>query len=227
MKQVRKMICLITAAMLLLAVFGAGCNNSKKGDIFRNGGVTLLYEACEEYPTNEQMDKVCKVLRFRLDSQGWKEGEIKREGANSIRVNIPGSKIDIRTAEEIVGTTAKLTFRDEDGNVLVDGSTVTSAKKGSQTNYAGNIEYTVMLKFNSRGAEDFSNATAANIGKPLYIYLDDYEISKPTVIAPITNGEAVITGVSSEEAERLAMLISSGSLPFSLEQKSAEVVPAR
>ena len=52
----------------------------------------------------------------------------------------------------------------------------------------------VALEFNDEGKQRFAAATASNIGKVIYIIMDEKVISAPVVQAAITDGQAVITG---------------------------------
>lgn len=76
----------------------------------------------------------------------------------------------------------------------------------------------VSLKFNKDGAKLFDEATAVNIGKQIAIVLDDAVISAPVVQQRISGGEAQITGkFSTEEANRLAIMLRAGALPVGVE----------
>ena len=78
------------------------------------------------------------------------------------------------------------------------------------------------------GTKGFAEATQANIGKQIYILLDDQIISAPTVNTAILNGQAMITGnFTNDEAQKLADLIKSGSLPFDLRVIESNSIGAR
>ena len=60
--------------------------------------------------------------------------------------------------------------------------------------------------------------TSKNVGKHIAILLDKQVLTNPVVNEPIMGGKAVITGNRTiEEAERLAILLRSGSLPVKVE----------
>ena len=66
------------------------------------------------------------------------------------------------------------------------------------------------------GAPKFGNLTAANIGRPLAIVLDNKVVSAPRINSQITN-EGVIEGsFTQQQASDLALILRSGSLPASL-----------
>ena len=60
--------------------------------------------------------------------------------------------------------------------------------------------------------------TARNIGRPISILLDGEVLTSPVVQEAITGGKAQISGSRNmEEAEHLAILLRSGSLPVKIE----------
>ena len=144
------------------------------------------------------------------------------------RQQIPGVE-DAEEAIQEIGQTAQLSFADEDGNVLLTGDMVKDATKqvGSTSKNGASQPY-VALEFNKEGTERFAEATSNNIGKQIYIIMDNEVISAPTVQTAITNGQAMITGsFTAEGAEQLASLIRAGSLPFNLNVIQMKNVGAR
>jgi SecD/SecF fusion protein len=76
----------------------------------------------------------------------------------------------------------------------------------------------ISLEFNTRGGRAFADLTKANVGRRLAIVMDGTVYSAPTIQTEIVQGKAVITGnFSSEEARRLAGVISAGNLPVNIE----------
>lgn len=184
------------------------------------GGVNVVLQAKESdgnKVTDETLDKAVETIRTRIDSLGVKEPTISKQGDDKIRVSIPDVE-DQEEALSMIGKTAKLEFVDPDGNVILDGGSVKSAKYEIQkaNNYVE--EPVVSLEFNEEGAKAFAEATEKNIGKVISIELDGEKISTPTVQTAITDGKCVITGMKDgEEATQLATLIKAGSLPVDLE----------
>lgn len=82
----------------------------------------------------------------------------------------------------------------------------------------------VAISFNSEGAKIFAELTERNIGKPLAIFLDGELISNPTVNTKITDGNAVITGVSQDEGRQLAERFNAGALPAPIELVSQSTI---
>ena len=223
----------IAAALSFVSYQGIGegktlsAGNIKQG-LDLSGGVYIVYEADKEDVTAEEMQAAVSLIQGRMDWNGWTEAEVAQEGTNRIRVDIPG----VENAEEAIreiGQTAQLSFVDETGKVLLTGDMVADAtKQVGATQKGGNAEPYVALKFNDEGKQLFAEATAANIGKPIYIVMDGEVISAPMVQSAITTGEASITGnFTGESAEELASLIRAGSLPFNLNVIQMKNVGAR
>ncbi len=85
----------------------------------------------------------------------------------------------------------------------------------------------VSLSFDDEGTKLFAQITAANVGKPIAIFLDGEPISVPRVNEPITEGKAIISGnFSFTEARDLSQRLNSGALPVPIELISQEAVGA-
>ena len=218
------LLCASTIALGVLSFFGIGqrqilgVGNISLGLDLR-GGVTILYEADAESPSSEDMNAANNLLRRRLDQRGYTEATTGREGARQIRVNIPGVG-DPEQAVAEIGRTAMLTFVDENGEILLDGSHVSRARTQVDAGHTGAGQIVVGLEFNSEGARLFEQATRDNLGRPIHIFMDDQLISSPIVQSVITGGSGQITGGAGgfirEEADDLANAINSGALPFGL-----------
>ena len=100
------------------------------------------------------------------------------------------------------------------GKLYVSGKNLTKA----DTVFDQFGKAAVSIKFNSEGAKLFDEATAGNVGKQIAIVLDNLVISAPVVQQRISGGEAQITGkFSTEEANRLAIMLRAGALPVGVE----------
>ena len=193
------------------------------------GGSAITYEAqtegmelsAEELDTS--MESVKNVLRNRLDSLGYSEATVSRQGDNRVRVEIPSIQ-DPEEAVRTLGQTAKLTFQDSEGNVVLEASAVKSAAaRFGQTSETGAAQHYVELNLNSDGVEAFATATRNAASKPqgenfIAIMLDDQAISSPQVHEEINSDSCVISGgfTDASQTSELAALINSGNLPFSI-----------
>ena len=98
--------------------------------------------------------------------------------------------------------------------VIVSGENLTDAQQGfnQQTN-----ETVVNFRFDTRGAQRFGRATAANVGRPFAIVLDGKVISAPVINESILGGAGQISGnFTSRTAEDLALVLRAGALPVEL-----------
>ncbi|TAH07564.1 MAG: protein translocase subunit SecDF [Runella slithyformis] len=72
----------------------------------------------------------------------------------------------------------------------------------------------VMMRMNGEGARKWRNLTAANIGRPVAIILDNLVYTAPTVQNEIPNGSSSITGsFTVEETKDMVNVLKAGKLP--------------
>ncbi len=72
----------------------------------------------------------------------------------------------------------------------------------------------VSLEFNPEGAKLFGELTSKYIGRSIAIYLDEEQVSAPTVNTAILDGRAVISGgFTVQQAQQLATQLNAGALP--------------
>ncbi len=215
------LILAITAGFCFLGVNGA--KDIKLG-LDLNGGVSITYQTVDPNPTSEQMSDT--IYKLQLKAQGYStEAQVYQEGNNRINIDIPGAT-DANEILAELGEPGTLQFADSEGNILLTGDDVKNASAG-MTNNNGTNEYIIQLTFNESGASKFADATANNVGKPIYIIYNDNVISAPTVQEAITGGQASITGLSDyEEATQIASTIRIGALPVQLTELRSNVIGA-
>lgn len=192
------------------------------------GGVEATFKPADNYDaTDTELDSAKSIIETRMVSNGITDYELYVDyGSDRIIVRFPWKEdetdFDPVAAIDELAATAKLTFQDESGNVVLEGSDVKSAQAGVNTESGQSAsEYLVLLELTSEGATKFAEATAANLNKTISIYMDDTLISAPTVQSEITDGSAQITGdFTADEATKLANQINGGALPFTLETAS-------
>ncbi|MCL2456662.1 MAG: protein translocase subunit SecD, partial [Defluviitaleaceae bacterium] len=87
----------------------------------------------------------------------------------------------------------------------------------------------VSVRFNSAGERIFAEVTERSLNQQIYIFMDDRLISSPFIRAIIRDGTGVISGggMTMDEAQRLAVSIKQGSLPFALDAISYNYIGAR
>jgi len=234
---------LIVALLAYIAAFGLQIGKTKihnvldeehgiKRGIDLAGGSELVFEPADEGKevTEKDLEAAQQVLSTRLTAQGYTEAVVAKHGDRRIKVEIPGE--DVKNAEELLGKTAKLTFTDYEGNVVLEGEDVKGAKAEYGPISDGSSAYKVTLTFTNEGTKKFSEATAriSQLGENnniIAIVLDDSVVSSPRVSTQITESECYIEGdFTNEEAKTLASQIQGGKLPFTLKLAESRTIGA-
>ncbi len=170
--------------------------------------------------TDEDMAAAKTIIETRLVNKNITDYEVFADDDNhQIVVRFPWaadeSNFDATAAVRDLGETAMLTFCEGESNetVILSGSDVEKAAAGLDKDN----NYVVQLKLKDSGKKKFADATKRLMGKTISIWMDDTNISSPTVNSVIDNGEAIITGsFNAEAANDLANKINAGALPFAL-----------
>ena len=210
------------------------------------GGFEILYQVT---PINEEssldMSAVSNSVRKRVDVLGVSEPQIVIEGEDRIRVQLAGVN-NPDSARNILGTTANLSFRDIDNNLLSDASIVQEG--GASLSYDENGKPIVSLKIKDQAkfAEITRTVSQKPVGQNIMVIWLDFEegdtyaaesqkaaigqetkyISAASVSSEIA-GDCIISGNFTEvEARTLSGLINSGSLPVKMTEISSNVVSA-
>ena len=240
---------LLLAGGIYMAIAGVGQNESGKTanvplGLDLQGGLSVTYEIQDEKPTSDEIKATVDKLQRRVDAYS-SEGEVYQEGNDRITVEIPlnTEKVDAHDVLDELGQPGQLLFLDSENytiwqqnqnngtndayEAVLTGSDIKNAQAGVDD--SGTVkDYVVQLQFTDEGAQRFAPATAANIGKPIYIIYDGAVASAPTVQSAITDGNAVINKISSyDEAESLASTIKIGALPLELKQIQYNIVGAK
>lgn len=208
------------------------------------GEITIsLSEAALRARADAAVLQSIEIVRRRIDETGVLDPQIARQGADRIVVQLPGVD-DPNRIKELIGKTAKMTFRlvDENANaasptpppgddflpvegqpgvkeavrrrVEVDGANLTDARPGQDTQ---NNRWVVNFTFDSLGTRKFADVSTANTGKRFAIVLDDKVISAPVIREPITGGRGQISGnFTASSAQDLSVLLRAGALPAPL-----------
>ncbi len=207
-----KLLAAIIAIVAVFAFFVSPLAHSIRQGLDLQGGTHVVLEAEDtpEAAVNEDaMERVVKIMEKRVNELGLTEPIIQRQGERRIIVELPGIK-DPDKAIQVIGKTAMLEFKDEEGNTALTGTDLQNAKE--ETDQQG--QNLVALEFSSEGGQKFADLTTKNVGRKIAILLDGEVLTAPNVKEPITGGKAVITGSRTlEEAHNLAILLRSGSLP--------------
>ena len=211
----------------IISTVGVGENRNIKLGLDLAGGVSITYRAVEDNPSAEDMSDTIYKLQQRVEGYST-ESSVYQEGNDRINIEIPGVS-DANAILEELGKPGSMEFQNEEGETLLSGTDIQSAKGVPQKNeVTGNTEYVVELVLTDEGAVKFEEATAANVGKTMPIVYDGEVISAPQVKSAISGGRAQIDGMESlEAAENLATTIRIGSLSLELEELNSKVVGAQ
>ncbi len=206
----------VLAIVILFAVFIKPLASTVKQGLDLQGGTHVVLQAKETPESkvdDDAINRSIQIIERRVNELGLTEPLIQRQGRDKIIVELPGVK-DPEEAINMLGKTAMLEFKDMEGNTVLTGKDLKDSK--ASADQSG--QPVVTLQFNEEGAKKFAELTARNVGKQIAILLDGKVLTAPRVSEPITGGNAQITGSKdAQDAEHLAILLRSGSLPVKLE----------
>ena len=164
---------------------GSGSASDIKLGLDLAGGVSITYETVDPNPSDQNLTDTIYKLQQRVGTYS-NESEVYKEGGNRIAVEIP-DVTDANAILEELGTPGSLEFLDTAGYTaftantaytpLLTGSDVKTASAYTDSTAAADSKYGVTLEFTDDGSQKFATATAANIGKPIYIVYDGVKVS--------------------------------------------------
>ncbi len=202
------------------------------------GGTHLVYQIdLSQVPASDQSSVVAglrDVIEKRVNLFGVSSPQVYiAQSGNSAQLDVDLAGIkNVTDAINQIGQTPLLDFAEVQQNgsstqfvpTNLTGQYVTGAQLiFDQTTGAPQVQIT----FNSQGSDIFSRMTAANIGKPLAIFLDGNLIEEPTVQQQITGGTALITGnFTVNSAKTLVERFNAGALPAPIKLVNQQTVSA-
>ena len=188
-------------------------NNIKLGLDLQGGlHVVLKADETEGAVTSDTISKSINILRTRVDDLGVSEPVLYPQGSDRVVIELAGVN-DPEEAVNIIKTTSRLEFYDEEGVLLLTGDHLRDAQAEIHSQDQAIVKFTL----DSEGAQLFAKATQDNLNKRIAIVLDNTIVSSPSVSQVITGGEAIIDGLNAESASNLAVTLRSGALPVSFE----------
>jgi SecD/SecF fusion protein len=244
-KNSRLIIFGLTVLVLLATIIGFYPNiqNGMTLGLDLQGGFEIVYEVSplKEGTELPDMGAITQSISKRIDVLGVNEPDISIEGDNRIRIQLAGVK-DQAEARQIISTTANLTFRDVNDNLLAEADILTEG--GASLAYENGF-VVVSLKINDTDKffELTSNVSKMLSGNNIIVTwldfeegVDSYKVEvakdNPKYISAASvnqgiSGDAIIKGsFTDEEARQLANLINSGSLPVKMTEIYSNVVSA-
>ena len=192
-------------------------------EVYQEGSNRITIEIPGVTDANEVLSQMGKPGELYFITQKGSDGNDNYTGALALAAD--GQSIEYKytlnkTIEEL----------EADGCILLTGADVKNASAGSQQTSTGSREFVVELNLYDEGAKKFADATqtAYENGYTIGIYYDNEFISVPKVSAHITDGNAVINGMSDyQTADNIASTIRIGALPVKLEEVRSQVVGAK
>ncbi len=189
------------------------------------GGSHLVYQIdLSNVSSTDQSSVVAglrDVIEKRINLFGVSEPQVyTAQSGNQAQliVDLAGVK-NVSDAINQIGQTPLLDFREVEGSgtgtqyiyTNLTGEYITGAQlQFDPTTGAPEVQ----ISFNSEGTGIFEKMTAANVGKPLAIFLDNQLIEEPTVQEAIPDGKALISGnFTVDSAKLLVERFNAGALP--------------
>jgi len=196
------------------------------------GGIHIVLECVDTEQvkvTPELVESTRAVIEKRINALGLSEAMVQREGGlNSRRIiiDIPGKKDqDPGKIEELIGKTALLQFKLEDGTVILTGANLKDVRVQLNNDPNTPGQAVIAFELDQEGTEKFATATKENIDKHIAIYLDQDLLMNPTVKNEITDGKGVIEGnFTVDQASQYVALLKGGSLPLKVNILSSEII---
>lgn len=234
---------IVATIIAVIIAFASDIRNSMTLGLDLQGGFEILYQVTplegQEMP---DMEAVVSSVRKRVDVLGVSEPEITVEGNDRIRVSLAGVDSPDQ-ARRIISSTANLTFRDVNDNLLMDASVLEEGGASVGQDQYGNYVVNLSLKDSDMFYQVTSEIAQRSSGQNLIVAWLDYEegqsyaaesrkedpayISAATVSEGISGNSAQISGnFTQESATELKDLINSGSLPVQLTEQYSDVVSA-
>jgi len=202
------------------------------------GGTHLVYQIDLSQVAVADRDSVVQGLRDVIEKRvnlfGVSEPQVyiaQTGDSAQLDVDLAGVK-NVTDAINQIGETPLLDFAEVQQNgsstqyvpTNLTGQYITGAQLTfNQTTNAPQVQ----ISFNTDGTKIFGEITAANVGKPLAIFLDNNLIEAPTVDEAITGGTALITGnFTVDSAKTLVERFNAGALPAPISLVNQQTVSA-
>ncbi len=236
-------ITVLTILAVIVTCSGMIKDNMRLG-LDLQGGFEILYEVSPlDGKKMPSMSAVAESVNKRVDVLGVNEPDITVEGNNRIRVQLAGVK-NADQARRVISSTANLTFRDVNDNLLMDASVLKEGGASVTTDQYGNPVVSLKLADQSKFYEVTKKVAAMGDGQNLMVAWLDFDqatdsyaaektkekpkyISAASVKEGINSTSAQISGnFSKDEANELKDLINSGSLPVKMVESYSNAVTA-
>lgn len=132
---------------------------------------------------------LCFVMLLSLSACGDKDD----------KKNSKNETVDVTEDEK---TPVVITFKDDNGNVIISNDDIESVEFEKNPEPYDN-PYLVEIIFTDDGSKKLAEATKELLGQNISVYLDDKLVFSPKVENEITGGKMVIAGLTYEEATEI------------------------
>lgn len=247
MKKSRLVAFGVTVATILAIIvsFYSDIQQNMRLGLDLKGGFEILYQVDplkegEELPS---MSAVVRSINKRVNSIGVSEPVIQVEGSNRIRVQLADVH-DPESARRRISSTANLSFRDVNDKLLMDASVLKEGSASVSTDEYGRYKVDLKLADQATFRSVTEKVSKMQEGQNLIVSWLDFDestdsyvkestkekpkyISAPRVTQVIDSPSVEISGsFTKEEANELAELINSGSLPVKMTEIYSNAVSA-
>lgn len=182
----------------------------------------------EPQERSSMVESTIKIIEERLSAYRVKQATVLRQGPDQIVVEVPGVEITDEVVR-LITEQGQLSFREQvNGNWVIARATGSDGREKELTGHylKPNAQVVVLdpridkaqvaFEWNEEGAVLFEQVTKRNLKKPLGIFLDDKLICAPTIVEVIRAG-GIIVGLTTDEADVIAVQLNSGELPVPLD----------
>lgn len=219
---------LIMVIFIIGSIFTISFYGIEQGLDLKGGSIVQL--ELEKPVDSATMNTVVTILDKRLNIYGVKDVKVRSSGDQNVIIEIAGVKPD--EVSRLIGNPGKFEAKIDNVTVL-NGSDVASVQ-----NYkiAAN-EWHVPFKITPEAANKFAKKSLGKGGKEVNMYLDDKEISSPTLDPTLATGnpstDVEISGTASspeaaeKEAKEILTVLKSGSLPVKVKIVGASTVSSQ
>ncbi|RHW38657.1 protein translocase subunit SecDF [Lysinibacillus yapensis] len=240
--------------VLVVAVLFAGMGATVQGvlkdvklGLDLQGGFEVLYEVEPlngEKITKDVLTDTTTALTNRIDQFGVSEPSIQVEGENRIRVQLAGID-DQSSARELLSSTANLSFRDVNDNLLLDGTDLKEGGAAASFDQQNRPIVTLTLKDAAKFAEVTQKISQMPPGQNLLVVWLDFEegvdsyaaeakkpdpkfISAAAVDQVLNTTDVMISGnFTVQETKDFASVLNAGALPVKLTEVYSTSVGAQ
>ncbi|MCM3388055.1 protein translocase subunit SecDF [Ureibacillus chungkukjangi] len=240
MKLKSRIFTFVLIAVVLFAAMGAtvqGVLKDVKLGLDLQGGFEVLYKVetlhDDQEITKAIMTDTTTALSNRINQFGVSEPSIQVEGEDRIRVQLAGID-DQSSARELLSSTANLTFRDVNDNILLDGTDLKEGGAAATFDQQNSPIVTLTLKDAAKFAEVTKQVSQMGIGQNLLVVWLDFEegvdsyaaeaqkedpkfVSAAAVDQVLNTTDVMISGnFTVQETKDFASVLNAGALPVKL-----------